>query len=296
MRKALKILAVVAGGVAGLCLCIVLYVLIASESLVARKYPVPLTPFDAPSDSVSARRGEHLATIYGCNNCHGRELQGSVFYDEPGIARIHAPNLTHVVKEYTDTELARLLRHGVKRDGTSVWIMPSQMFSHLTDEDLGAVMAYVRSMPERPGVDRELTLRPLGRVGVLTGQFTPIAAKLPASTVRSSSDPTDPLTRGRYLVMTACTECHGNDLNGSAFLKAPSLMIAAAYSDSDFEHLMRTGTGLGGRQLGLMKKASEARFASFNEEEVGAIRAYLSAFVRNGGQDLVAVKERRLHE
>jgi cytochrome c553 len=286
MKRILKVAAIVAGGIGGLLLCIALYVLIASEAVVTRTYAIPVTSFDAPSDSVSAGRGKHLATIYGCNNCHGRELQGTVFLDDPKLARIHAPNLTRVVKEYTDAELERLLRHGVKRDGRSVWIMPSQMYSRLTDQDLADVIAYVRSMPERDGVDRGLTLRPLARIGILTGQFTPVAAQIQADGgSRQTPDSSDPLARGRYLVMTACTECHGLDLQGSAFLKAPSLLIAAAYSSEDFAHLMHTGTGMGGRKLDLMAKAAKGRFSSFTDEEIAAIRAYLDAFVRNGGKD-----------
>jgi cytochrome c553 len=286
MKRFLKVLGIVVAGIAGLLACIVLYGMIASQAVVTRTYAVPLTSFDAPNDSVSASRGKHLATIYGCNNCHGRELQGTVFLDEPGLARLHAPNLTRVVKEYTDAELERLLRHGVKRDGTSVWIMPSQMYSRLTDDDLADVIAYVRSVPELDGVDRELTLRPLARIGILSGQFTPIAAQIEAdSAPRAMSGSSDPLSRGRYLVMTACTECHGLDLQGSAYLKAPSLLIAAAYSSDDFTHLLRTGIPLGGRSLGLMKRASQARFSSFTDEEIAAIRAYLDAFVRNGGKD-----------
>lgn len=48
-------------------------------------------------------------------------MEGTILYDEPGIARFSAPNLTAVVKEYTDAELERLIRHGVKIDGTSAW-------------------------------------------------------------------------------------------------------------------------------------------------------------------------------
>ncbi len=46
--------------------------------------------------------------------------------DEPGIGRIVAPNLTRFVPMYSDAELVRLIRHGVKKDGTGAFIILSK--------------------------------------------------------------------------------------------------------------------------------------------------------------------------
>lgn len=78
---------------------------------------------------------------------NGEKLQGSLFFDEPRVARIVAPNLTRVLPTYSDAELARVLIHGVNRDGRSVLAMPSAMFYHLSDRDLGAIIAHLRSAP-----------------------------------------------------------------------------------------------------------------------------------------------------
>jgi cytochrome c553 len=87
------------------------------------------------------------------------------------------------------------------------------------------------------------------------------------------------------MVMTACTECHGQKLEGRTIgaFKTPSLAIAAAYSANDFSTLMRTGVGLGGRNLGLMTEMGQIRFVNFSDQEVRAIRSYLSLFVQQGG-------------
>jgi cytochrome c553 len=224
--------------------------------------------------------------MVGCTSCHGAQMEGAIMFDEPNIARIAAPNLTSVVKEYTDAELERLIRHGVKRDGRSLWIMPSAMFNHLTDHDLAAVIAYVRSAPERDGVGREVTMRTLGRVGIATEKFKPVVAEVDANAQRTAPDYADPLSHGRYLVMNACTECHGATLQGSKFLKAPNLLISAAYSEADLAKLLRTGVALGDRKLGLMSKISPARFSGLTDEEIHAIRTYLGAYVQQGGTAL----------
>ncbi|MCA9572835.1 MAG: hypothetical protein KC656_33585, partial [Myxococcales bacterium] len=48
---------------------------------------------------------------------------------------------------YSDAELHRLLVHGVKRDGTSLRFMASQDFAWWPDEDLAALVGYLRTMP-----------------------------------------------------------------------------------------------------------------------------------------------------
>ncbi|MFL6618199.1 MAG: c-type cytochrome [Povalibacter sp.] len=286
MRRFLKWLGIALGAIASVALLATLYVYVASQLVISRSYEVPLIAFNAPSDRESAQKGARLTSVYGCNNCHGTDLTGSDMFDIPGIVHITAPNLTKVVKEYTDAELERVIRRGVKRDGTSTWIMPSAMFSRLSDEDLSAIVAYVRSFPERPGIDRLTELRVLGRIGVLQGKFLPQATQIQNLPALHDTAGPDPLAQGRYLVMTSCTECHGATLQGSDFIKAPNLAVAGAYSDGDFLRLMREGIGMGDRHLGLMGEVARARFAHFSDAEVQAIRSYLQTFAQSGTTQL----------
>lgn len=259
-------------------------VYVLSEREIRRQYTdVPLASIAVPHDAESIAKGKRLATIYGCfNSCHGDRMQGLKLYDEPGIARINAPNLTRIVPEYSDAQLERLIRHGVKRDGTSTWIMPSPMFTHMSDEDLGNVIAFLRSSPVLEGPMREVSLRYLGRVGVVAGKFKPLASTIARGEHHpTTTDRSEPMRFGRYVVMTTCTECHGQNLQGSDFLKAPSLIVTAGYSDAAFRHLMKTGIGLGDRKLGLMTEASETRFANFTEEELAALQTYLGVTFGN---------------
>ena len=70
--------------------------------------------------------------------------------------------------------------------------------------------------------------------------------------------------RGRYLVRSTCVECHGMGLGGmKATPGAPPIpdlsLIISAYSADEFHHLMKTGKGLGDRDLGLMRKRPAKR-------------------------------------
>lgn len=278
MKRVLRWLGFGAGVLVLLAVVVAATIYVLSEREIKRRYTdVPLKSIVVPRDAESIAKGKHLATIYGCfNSCHGDRMQGLKMYDEPGIARFTAPNLTRVVREYSDSELERLIRHGVKRDETSTWLMPSPMFSHMSDEDLGNVIAFVRSSPVLDGPMGDVTIRSLGRVGIVMGKFKPLASTIdPAKGHVTKTDTSDPLAYGEYLVMNTCTECHGQDLRGNDFLKAPGLAVTAGYSEVEFRRLMTTGIALGGRKLGLMTEAGATRFPELTEDELQAMQLYL---------------------
>jgi uncharacterized SAM-binding protein YcdF (DUF218 family) len=123
-----------------------------SERILRRRYTEPLVPIAVPADSLSTVEGHRLARLRGCSGgCHGVEIEGGVFIDALLLARLIAPNLTAAVRNYSDEDLARIIRRGVRPDGYSVIGMPSEMFTTLTDEDLGKILACLRSVPLRPG-------------------------------------------------------------------------------------------------------------------------------------------------
>lgn len=288
MQRVLKWLKRIAAVAAGVAVAAGGLVYAISQYQIDKQYDIGLAPYTLNSDPVAVLRGQRLATIAGCaNSCHGANMEGSVLFNEPGIAHINAPNLTKVLPEYSDPELVRLLRHGVKRDGTTTWIMPSQMFAHLSEQDLHDIIAYVRTAPEREGPMREVTLKPLGRLGIVLGKFTPVVPKIDHQKqhVAVAPEKSDILKTGEYWVKNACTECHGQDLKGDDFLQAPDLTVALAYSETDFYRLMRTGKGIGDRELGLMTEVGATRFPSFTDEEVQAVYRYLKV---RAGEERVA--------
>jgi mono/diheme cytochrome c family protein len=260
----------------------VAYIFVVSERAREQAYNVPVTSFTAARDPAAVENGRRQAIIHGCTSCHGPQLSGLTMLDDPKVARIRSPNITVIVRQYSDAELARLLRKGVKRNGRGLWVMPAS--PHLSDEDLGAIIAYLRTVPQQPGDAGEVTMGPLARLGVATGKMGDSVKLEP--TPSTALDRTDPISLGRYLVKSACTECHGSRLEGSEFVKSPNLLVSAGYQDEDFIRLMRTGIGMGNRDLGKMTAMGRDRFSSLTDEEVRAIRAYLQEFVRLGGQSM----------
>lgn len=247
-----------------------------SERILDRTYDVEAAAIVIPVDSASIIEGERLARIRGCyDGCHGETAEGGVFFDDALLGTITAPDLTRAVATMSDAELNRVIRHGVSTDGRSVTAMPSSMFYHLTDEDLGTIIAFLRSLPRTDGAETDVRLGPLGRALFVKGDFQPAAAEIDHGASRlDPEDGADPLALGRYLALTSCTECHGTDLGGG--FETPNLAIAASYSAEQFEALLRAGEARDGRELGLMEVMSRKRFSYFTDAEIDALYTFLT--------------------
>ena len=172
VKKFLRWLGFVVLGLIALVVFAIAYMHFAFEREMARKYQVAETlSISLPTDPAEIAEGKRLAQLTGCIHCHGETLTArspSIF---PGMARFVAPNLTRILPAYSDAELVGLLRRGVKRDGTSAWFMPSQMFRHLHDEDLARIIAWVRTVPASDGITERTKIHLMGRIVVVTGKI-----------------------------------------------------------------------------------------------------------------------------
>ena len=258
-----------------------------SERVLHRTYTEPRVDILVPGDSASVTEGHRLAMVRGCSGgCHGAGIEGGVFVDNLFLARLIAPNLTTAVRRYSNSDLARIIRRGVRPDGSSVIGMPSEMFSGLTDADLGKILAYLHSVPPQSGPAPERRLGPIARVGLVAGKFRPAAelvhrADLLSGSWASQADSTAP---GAYLARTSCTECHGLDLRGGD--PAPDLRIAAGYSFEAFRGLMRRGKALGNLELPLMSPVARQRFSHLTEQELRDLYTFL--MVRAARRDSIS--------
>ncbi len=250
-----------------------------SERTLRRTYDTPVTEFVIPGDFASIAEGERLARIRGCfNGCHGPEAQGEVFFEDRLFGSATTPDLTRTVSTLSPGELERVIRRGVRTNGESVLMMPSDMFSQLTDDDLGSILAFLKFLPLSDGPETSMRPGPLFRLFVALGKIPPMAGEIdPAAPRPGPGDGSDLVRLGRYLAMTSCTECHGLDLQGvdRAGFITPSLSMAKAYTIDHFRTLMEVGEAIGGRQLDLMALVSRKRFSHFTPTEVEAIHMFL---------------------
>src|SRR5207344_2972272 len=107
------------------------------------------------------KRGDYLVNgILTCGNCHtpkgpqgdimDRAFSGGLSWDEPPF-KVTAPNITQDketgIGNHTDAELKKVLRQGIKRNGVPVaMVMPSGFYEIMTERDLDAVIAYLRTI------------------------------------------------------------------------------------------------------------------------------------------------------
>ncbi|MEA3053966.1 MAG: hypothetical protein QOG72_2869 [Sphingomonadales bacterium] len=285
MRKALRWAGIGLGAVVALLLVAALVVFVWSETILGKHYaPAAETlPALAVPEKAEAPR---LARVLGCLSCHGEGLKGKLMFEAPGVAKVYAPNLTDVAARASDQQLAAAIRQGIGHDGRALFIMPSAMFSRLTDRETAALVGWIRSLPRAEGQTEGMQAGPLGRLGLVLGWFRPVpdvVAEYRTQVPISLGAEHEP---ARHLAASACAECHGPALTGGSAgpdEKAPDLSVAAAYDPAQFRQLLRTGRPPTGRDLGLMSTVAKNDFSHLTDAEIDGLHAYLAARARRLG-------------
>ena len=255
-------------------------ILVGSELRLRDVEEPPAFDAEISMDAETTARGEHVARIRGCFGCHGQHLEGRVFTEEwPWVERAVAPNLAAYAREHSPETINAAIRHGVGHDERALWSMPSYNWKHLTDDDLVALIAYMRSVDVRQTSLPKPKLGLKARWNIVVGQSQHMADWVRmVPELRFQNHPDRKIRFGEYLAMTMCNECHGLDLRGAINPDgpAPDLAILAAYSEEDFRKLMSTGTAIGGREdLFLMSLIARDRFPALTEDELTSLLAYL---------------------
>jgi cytochrome c553 len=253
-------------------------VFIGSEYVMGRGHPPFRERLAAPTPAQVAD-APRQARLLGCLSCHGEGLRGNVMVDIPNVVWIQAPNITEVAARTGDQQLAAAIRQGIGHDRRPLFVMPSGMYSRLSDSEVAALIGWIRSLPRVPGRIEGFRARALGRVALVTGKLRPATAQIedfraaPLDAGRAHA-------AGRRIASVTCAECHGPALSGREMETgdvAPDLAIAGAYDFEQFKALLRTGRPPSGRKLGLMAEVARQDFVHLTEAELKALHGYLAA-------------------
>ena len=233
-----------------------------TESRIHKRYTIAVQQIAVTQDSAALVQGAHLVQIKGCRECHGADLGGKVFIDDPQLGRIVATNLTQgrggIMREYTKADLTRALKHGVRQDGKSVFLMPSEEYNALSAEDLGALMSYIKSL--RP-VDRALPpheIKPFLRVLTAFNKFPLLPAeKIDHSKQSVARVKTELSTNYGQYVAVSCTGCHRPDYKGGEAIVPGSPPVpnitktgkVGKWTEAEFMNTLRTGKTPEGKQM-----------------------------------------------
>ncbi len=245
------------------------------------------------------QRGRYLVTtIAGCGSCHtpqgpngplpGMALAGNQVVDDNPAFRAVAPNITPDrttgIGDWTDAQLFRAIREGIRPDGTLIGPpMPFEFYRRMADADVHAIVAYLRSVPAVHNASEKsvyhIKLPPT--YGPPVGEIT-----APAKS--------DLVAYGGYLAgpVGHCLECHspatdhGADLSragqgGMQFRGPWGVSVAAditarelgGWNDAEIEHAIRGGIARDGRKL--MPPMAYAYYDGIAPDDMAALIAYL---------------------
>jgi cytochrome c553 len=288
MSRLLRILVRAALVICGMVLVAVAGLYAMSARALRKTYPVPSASVPVPTDSASLARGAHLFEAVGsCVVCHETDGGGKVVAEMGPIGTAVGSNLTRgaggVGAAMSDADWVSAIRYGVRRDGTSLMLMPSQAFTNMSDEDLGALIAWVKQLPP---VDREIPrshFKLLGRILLGAGQLPMLSAPNTRHPTTASAVPLEATAGyGQYLVDVAgCRGCHGPNLSGAAVGGPPGVPPASnltpgglvSWTQDDFRRAIREGKRPDGSVLNEFMPWQT--FAKLTDLEVEAIWLYL---------------------
>lgn len=196
------------------------------ERLAADPTADPLAGVDLAAiaqERAVARAEAMLTSRIGCGDCHGMDGAGKLVADAMPVWKWYAPNITSggVTKAYTVADWDRIVRHGVKPDGTPA-TMPSADFESLSDRELSDVIAYYRSRAPIAAPQPVTELGPVGKVLIGLGQM-PLSAELIDHAAPHLAEPPPAgatVEYGKHLA-GACVGCHRQDFSGGPILQGP---------------------------------------------------------------------------
>ena len=251
-----------------------------------------------------AERGRYLAeTIAGCGNCHtprgpggmfaaGKELAGGFVFDEKPFRAVAAnitPDKETGIGAWTDAQLAKAIREGIRPDGSPIGPpMPFELYRRLSDGDLMAMVAYLRTVtPVKNKVGKSVYRIPL------PPDYGPPVASVP------DVPRADKVKYGEYLAgpVGHCIECHtpldkgrrdwsrvgqgGQEFEGPWGISVARNITPhpedglGKWSDAEIKRAIATGVSKNGAKL--YPPMGFSFYAKVKDEDLDAIVAYLRA-------------------
>jgi len=261
----------------------------AFDASMDKVYDVPIPSLVRSTDPAVIARGNHLVhSMAGCGvtDCHGADLSGGKVTDIGPVGKMCAPNITgaSLGAAYSDGELARIIRHGIKKDGRSVRLMPSQDLTWLPDSEVVAIISYLRTVPSVDKPNGATVVGTLGKILDRQDKFPwDVARRIDHTKVETPPAPAPDAAYGAYLGRL-CSGCHGEHLSGGPIPGAPpSIPVplnltpdATGLGDwtfADFDKLMKTGVRKSGRTLDPFMPVES--WKNFDDTEMQALWAYL---------------------
>lgn len=248
--------------------------------LQSRSAPIP--PLKIAGTTEQFQRGQAIANSF-CEACHAAELSGDLDVGEHfpiPVGSFTSANLTPAgrISRWSDGEIFRAIRNSVDADGRWMIIMSYTNASKLSDDDIGALIAYLRSRPAAGERTAESPDR-LNLLGMLLLGAGMLPGPRPVSVDGITAPPKSPTAQyGEYVLsFQDCRACHGADLAGGAQGQigpvGPGLAGVREWKLEQFISTLRTGVNPSGHQLG--KEMPWQVIGKMDDDDLTAIYEYL---------------------
>jgi len=292
VKKTFKWIGILLGSLIGLIVFAATVLYFMGNARFKKVYDFPPSNMTIPTDAASIEYGKHRAEIL-CEGCHGTDLGGIQNWFSAGpLGTIDAANLTSGeggfgLKAKSDEDFVLAIRHGVDPEGKPLFMPAVVSTSLLSDEDLGAIIAYVKSVPPVDRITSGQNFTPLAKMMLAAGML----GELPVESVSHEEQVVAPengvsVAYGEYLVNTNdCRICHGQNLNGGPFPDptitkiSPNLTTGgevAFWSEDEFFNTIRIGVTPGGHELDNNFMAWK-NYRNMTDDELKAIYLYLQS-------------------
>ncbi|HUK63089.1 MAG TPA: cytochrome c, partial [Dongiaceae bacterium] len=290
----------------------------------------PYPAITASTDSSVIARGHYVVrNLVNCAGCHGDTTQheardrgedvalaGGYHFDiPPGVFYVRniTPDPETGIGRIEDGAIARALRFGVGHDGRA--LLPFMEVQGLSDEDLTAVVSYLRSQPPVHNLVPAHRYNLLGQIVRATVLANPVG---PSGTPPQRSPHGATVENGRYLVesVTLCWACHTQRNPMTGAMAGPRFGGSTGFQDTaDPLHTWSPPNITSDPETGRLGKWSEDAFVSrfrqgrllpgspmpwqgyshMNEDDLRAIYRYLETVPpvkRDNGPVVVEVKKK----
>lgn len=278
------------------------------------------TPFEVTDERLA--RGSYLVNhVAACGSCHTTRDSGSIadtegteqylgggntYDDRVFHAKVWIPNITSDeetgIGTWTDDQIARAIRDGIRADGTlmSPW-MPWTGYQNMSDEDVKAIVVYLRSVPtvkqERERFENEFLWQTKLLLSTGYGHHEPVRNV-------ETPDRNDPIAYGEYIVHIGhCGECHSLKKSGyvepgdKAWLAGSQVPYIfkgwgtiyarnltpdeetglGKYSAEEIKEALRSGRRLDGKRMAVPMKVFNVHYTGMTDEDLDALVTYLKS-------------------
>jgi cytochrome c5 len=291
MKKVLKWIGIVIGSLISLVIVAGVVMVLIGNARLNKTYDFPPSNLSIPTDEASIAYGKHRVDTL-CQGCHGEDLGGiEKWFNADPLGTIDSANLTAgeggIGQEFTsDEDYVRAIRHGIDPEGKPIFMPAVVSTANLSDEDLGAIIAYLKTVPPVDHKTNGHNFKPLAKILLVAG----ILPTLPVEVISHDIHVTAPergasVEYGEYLVNTNdCRLCHGSEMAGGPF-PDPTVKIITPnitpggevgfWKEDEFINTIRTGVTPGGHQLN--EHMPWETYKLFTDDELKAIYMFLQS-------------------